>query len=418
MGRVDGAAPLLGVSAVCGARVAAGGGVARAVVGAGGVAVRGVQVRGTGSVVGVAPVGAVSAVAPDREQHAVFDIAGGRGDSELGVAGAGAEPAASEWGLGGGARAWVGVGGDVCGPGAISRRGVRRLELGAGGADEGICAAQRGVYGRAQGAEGDVRSGTEAWGAGGGWRTRRTARSGTVGGRRCVTRGRSCGRCGSCLHRCRIAACGQGRKHRLATVLAICALARLSGLSGPAATERFARHLSQEELRALGAWRDPKAGRWVAPSDSTLCRVVADTDPDALQDVLSQWAAPRAGATGPQPALAADGKRIRGANRHTDEGVYFETVTLVTHAGRPLASRCCRDKGGEIAAARALLEDVDVQGCVITLDALHTTRDNRTGHRRNPRRRLPVHGQGQLPRHPHDAGHLRLEHPACPSLHR
>ena len=168
---------------------------------------------------------------------------------------------------------------------------------------------------------------------------------------------------------------GQGRKHRLATVLAICALARLSGLSGPAATERFARHLSQEELRALGAWRDPKAGRWVAPSDSTLCRVVADTDPDALQDVLSQWAAPRAGATGPQPALAADGKRIRGANRHTDEGVYFETVTLVTHAGRPLASRCCRDQGGEIAAARALLEDVDVQGCVITLDALHTTRD-------------------------------------------
>ena len=100
---------------------------------------------------------------------------------------------------------------------------------------------------------------------------------------------------------------GQGRKHRLTTVLAICALARLSGLSGPAATERFARHLSQEELRALGAWRDPKAGRWVAPSDSTLCRVVADTDPDALQDVLSQWAAPRAVATGPQPALAADG---------------------------------------------------------------------------------------------------------------
>ena len=33
------------------------------------------------------------------------------GDSELGVSGAGAEPAASEWGLGGGARAWVGVGG-------------------------------------------------------------------------------------------------------------------------------------------------------------------------------------------------------------------------------------------------------------------------------------------------------------------
>ena len=50
-------------------------------------------------------------------------------------------------------------------------------------------------------------------------------------------------------------------------------------------------------------------------------------------------------------------------------------MTLVTHAGRPLASRCCRDEGGETAALRALLEDVDLAGCVLTLDALHATRD-------------------------------------------
>ena len=168
---------------------------------------------------------------------------------------------------------------------------------------------------------------------------------------------------------------GQGMKHKLATVLSICALARLAGLSGPAATERFAQHLSQEELRALGAWRDPRAGRWVAPSDSTLCRVLADTDPDALADVLRRWAAPRAVSGAQTPALAADGKRIRGANRNTGDGVYFETVTLVTHQGRPLASRCCRDEGGEGAAAKALLEEVDVRGCLITLDALHTTYD-------------------------------------------
>ena len=50
-------------------------------------------------------------------------------------------------------------------------------------------------------------------------------------------------------------------------------------------------------------------------------------------------------------------------------------MTLITHAGRPLASRCCRDEGGEIAALRALLEDVDLRGCVVTLDPLHSTRD-------------------------------------------
>ena len=168
---------------------------------------------------------------------------------------------------------------------------------------------------------------------------------------------------------------GQGRKHRLATVLAVCALARLAGLRGPAATERFARNLGQEELRALGAWRDPDAGRWVAPSDSTICRVLADTDPDALQDVLREWAAPRLAEDADLPAVSADGKRIRGANRHADGAAHFETVTLVTHGGRPLASRCCRDEGGEAAALRALLEDVDLRGCALTLDALHATRD-------------------------------------------
>ena len=126
------------------------------------------------------------------------------------------------------------------------------------------------------------------------------------------------------------------------------------------------------EVRAV---RADEQRRWVAPSDSTLCRVMADTDPDALQEVLLKWAAPRLAQASDLPALAADGKRIRGANRHTRDATYFETVTLVTHAGRPVASQCCRDEGGEVAALRALLEDVDVRGCVLTLDALHTTRD-------------------------------------------
>ncbi len=167
---------------------------------------------------------------------------------------------------------------------------------------------------------------------------------------------------------------GQGRKHRLETVLSICALAKLSGLSGPVAAAQFAAGLEARELRALGGWRSA-AGEWKAPSAATICRVMAGTDPDGLEEALRAWAAPRLADDAEQPALAADGKRIRGANRHTDENTHFETVTLVTHAGRPLAGRCCRDEGGEAAALRALLEDVDLRGCVLTLDALHAARD-------------------------------------------
>ena len=122
---------------------------------------------------------------------------------------------------------------------------------------------------------------------------------------------------------------GQGRKHRLATVLSVCALARLAGQYGPVAAERFARNLDQEELRALGAWRSGE-GRWVAPSDSTVCRVMADTDPDALQDVLRRWAAPRLAEDGDMPALAADG--VRPAGRR---GSAARTATRTARTSRP-----------------------------------------------------------------------------------
>ena len=85
---------------------------------------------------------------------------------------------------------------------------------------------------------------------------------------------------------------GQACKQGLVTVLSICALARLAGLRGPTATRQFAHGLDQRELRALGAWRDAD-GRFRPPSDATICCVLADTDPDALADVLRQWTAPR-----------------------------------------------------------------------------------------------------------------------------
>ncbi len=97
----------------------------------------------------------------------------------------------------------------------------------------------------------------------------------------------------------------QGKKHRLATVLSLVALARLSGRSGPAAAERCAKALSQEELAAVGAWRNPRAGTREAPSDSTFRRVMADTDPDALRQVLSRWSAPRAEADAAREEAAA-----------------------------------------------------------------------------------------------------------------
>ena len=73
-------------------------------------------------------------------------------------------------------------------------------------------------------------------------------------------------------------------------------------------------------------------------------------------------------------ALAADGKRLRGANRNGDG--HFETATLVAHdMGLPVASHGFHDKSGERVAIAALFEEVSLAGHVITLHAPHTVRD-------------------------------------------
>ena len=163
----------------------------------------------------------------------------------------------------------------------------------------------------------------------------------------------------------------QGRKFRLAVLLAIWQLARLSGYHGVDATWRYACHLTQDELRTLDAWRNQRTGHYHPPSRATLHRAMTDTDPDALQAALDRWLAARAPAT---TALAADGKRQRGANRQSE--AEYQTVSLVSHHDKqPIANRIFTEKGGEIAAVFALLEEVDITGSVITLDALHTTRD-------------------------------------------
>ena len=185
----------------------------------------------------------------------------------------------------------------------------------------------------------------------------------------------------------------QGRKFKLPTLLAIWELARRSGYRGVDATWRYACALDQEELRTLGAWRHPATGRYHPPSRATLHRALTDTDPEALQAALNRWVARR------QPskaALATDGKRLRGANRQGE--AHYETVSLVSHANAmPIASRVYTEEGGEIAAVLALLEEVDVRDSVITLDALHTTRNTALAIRRRHRAHYLFTVKGNAP---------------------
>ena len=163
----------------------------------------------------------------------------------------------------------------------------------------------------------------------------------------------------------------QGRKHTVASVLAVYILARLANLRGPVAAAEYAQQLSQSELKAIGAWKSPRTGRYVPVSKSTLHRVIGSVDPEQIEAVLRRFAMPRL-ALG--QAIAIDGKRIRGANRHA--ATRYETATLVAHDTQlPVATLGFHEEGGETAAVRALLEQVPVAGHLLTIDALYTTRE-------------------------------------------
>ena len=92
-----------------------------------------------------------------------------------------------------------------------------------------------------------------------------------------------------------------------------------------------------------------------------------DADAPALEATLQRYTKPRLPAPGEQEqrqALAADGKRIRGANRNGT--LRYETATLVEHTtGLPLASLNFHDQNGELAPVGALLEVVPISGAFV-----------------------------------------------------
>ena len=70
----------------------------------------------------------------------------------------------------------------------------------------------------------------------------------------------------------------QGRKHTIASVLAIVIVARLIGIESGIGAAHLARALNQTELESLGAWFNPKTKQYEPPSKSVIYRVLEMAD--------------------------------------------------------------------------------------------------------------------------------------------
>lgn len=170
---------------------------------------------------------------------------------------------------------------------------------------------------------------------------------------------------------CEIPDCrsARGIRHRYCSILAISVAGVLSNCKNFRELGEWAAHLDQEQLRNLGV-RKTK-GIYLVPSEATLRRTLNQTDPEILDQLAGAWASKelRDGFT----ALACDGKWLRGSG---DTGNQVKLVAALTHASAVVVGQVeVPSTSNEISVMRQLLEKLQLQGVVVTADALHTQRD-------------------------------------------
>lgn len=119
----------------------------------------------------------------------------------------------------------------------------------------------------------------------------------------------------------------QGRRHRLAVVLAIAAGATLCGMRGYQAMAGWAKSLGPKARARFGCRR--KDGGYVVPSESIIRAVLIRVDPEALDRALQRWNA-RYGHV--DASLAIDGKTMR--NAMDGAGHQTHVMSVVGHESK------------------------------------------------------------------------------------
>jgi hypothetical protein len=165
--------------------------------------------------------------------------------------------------------------------------------------------------------------------------------------------------------------CARGQRHRFATVLTIAIAAVLAGSRGYTAIAEWAARLTQSQLRRLRARYNPRTACFEPPSEPTLRRILQSADVARVDASLSDWLL---GLTEPGEAVAVDGKSLRRAVREDGSRVHLLSAFLQGQ-GITVAQREIPAKTNEIPEIKPLLEPLELNGRVVTADALHTQRE-------------------------------------------
>jgi hypothetical protein len=160
------------------------------------------------------------------------------------------------------------------------------------------------------------------------------------------------------------------RHRRVASIVAIATAAIIAGNNSLIDIGEFAQSLNQNQLRSLRASRDRKTGKFIAPSETTIRRVLQRLEPAALDTLINDWLRSHLKDLG-LSALAVDGKCVRTAAKINGQALQLFGA-LDTHTQLFCRQMPIPAKTNEIPALKDLLQDLDLRGALVSADALHT----------------------------------------------
>lgn len=167
----------------------------------------------------------------------------------------------------------------------------------------------------------------------------------------------------------------QGRRYDLVHALLYCVLAAASGATSYRKIHAF---LDTHWLRLNGLF----GSTWKrAPAYTAVRKILQGLDAAQVEQALRLMAEEQLrDAPAAQRALVAlDGKALRGSlDRFEDRKAAQVLSALAVHERLVLGHMLIegKDKDHEIAAAQRLIGELDLAGCVFTLDALHLQKNS------------------------------------------
>lgn len=165
---------------------------------------------------------------------------------------------------------------------------------------------------------------------------------------------------------------GQGKRHPLESVLAIVVCAVLCGCRTYRSIGSWAGSLSREELIRFGD------NRQEPPSEPTIRRIIQSINVENFDIHVGKWLLERSVLQNPQGirgcCIAMDGKTLRGS--HDGEQKAIHLLSAVLHKeGVIIAQDKVDEKTNEIKHVVPLFEKLNIEGAIVTADALHTQKD-------------------------------------------